>query len=245
MAINVEVTYDGDTITTLSNVSSAPITYNNSTIATLSSAGTKTLACSGKIMATNVGVGTATLACAGKLMSSNVVVTATSATNELYLIKGGVIQSGFTFEVDSIAYSSASNVAHSSTVNFKNGYIEVRGNANGSSRGGSSYRLTTDIKSIISDYSTLHVKVRRIMYNNSSWYNRIGTYNPSISGNYSSLKFLDSISKNSSSSDSSPVTLTIPLTNTTYSASKVSISFAYVTSVNRTSGNDIYDVWLT
>lgn len=168
-----------------------------------------------------------------------------AGSNELYIVKGGVIQSGFSFSVDQIAYSSSSNAAHSSTATMQTGYIQVRANANGSTRGGSAYRMTTNISSIIGNYSTLHIKCRRICYNNTNYYNKLGTYNPNISGSYSNAKFLDSITKQGGSSDSSAVTLDIPLTSTTYNAGTVVVCFAYTSYVGRTTGVDIYDIWLT
>lgn len=163
---------------------------------------------------------------------------------ELYIIKEGIIQSGFTFKTSSIAWSSSSNSAKSSKATQQTGYIQVRSSATGSTRGGSAYIGQENIKSIIVNYSALHVKCRRILPGNTAYYCRIGTYDYSISGNYSSSKFLDYATKQTSS-DSSAVTLDIPITSATTSRSVVQISFAYVAYISYSTGVDIYDVWLT
>ena len=164
---------------------------------------------------------------------------------ELYIIQNGIIQSGYTFAVHAIAYNSAGNVAQSSTVTQQSGYIKVRGAQSGSSRGGSSYSLDTDISSIIGNYAYLYVTCKRIIPSSTNYNNRIGTYDSTISGNYSSAKFLDSINKNGGGSDASAVTLQIPITSATTAKSNVQICFAYTTYVSYTTGVDIYDVWLS
>ncbi len=164
---------------------------------------------------------------------------------DLYLIREGIIQPGYTFKTSAIAWSSSSNSGKSSKVTQKEGYLQVRSTATGSTRGGSAYIGQENIKSIITDYSVLHVKCRRILPGNSTaYYCRIGTYDYSISGNYSSSKFLDYVTKQTSS-DSSVVTLDIPITSATTNRSVVQICFAYVAYISSTTGVDIYDVWLS
>ncbi len=164
---------------------------------------------------------------------------------DLYLIKDGIIQPGFSFKTSSIAYSSASNAAHSSKATQKTGYMQVRSAASGATRGGSAYMGQENLKSIIADYACLNIKVRRITQNNSNYYVRIGTYDYTKSGNYSSGKFCDQITKQGGGADSSAVTLQIPITSATTGRSVVQICFAYTTYVSYSTGVDVYDVWLS
>lgn len=91
MSINVDVSYNGNTIATLSDQISVPVTYGGNTIVTINSAGIKTLGCANKYMSTNVGIGSSILNCSGKIMSTDIVLTATEADTKLYLIKGNPI----------------------------------------------------------------------------------------------------------------------------------------------------------
>ena len=95
LMVDIAVTYNGSTITSLSQVASCEVKYGSTSLFTLSAAGTKTLTCNGKYMTSNVTVGSKTLTCSGKVAVSNIVVTATAAKK--YLIQNGNVQSGYTF----------------------------------------------------------------------------------------------------------------------------------------------------
>jgi hypothetical protein len=164
---------------------------------------------------------------------------------DLYLIKEGVVQSGYTFKTTAIAYSSASNASHNSKATQQTGYIQVRSNASGATRGGSAYIGQDNLKSIIADYAYLNIKVRRVTQNNSNYYVRIGTYDYSKSGNYSSGKFCDQVTKQGGGADSSAVTLQIPITSATTGRSIVQVAFAFTTYISYSTGVDVYDVWLS
>lgn len=164
---------------------------------------------------------------------------------DLYIVKDGVIQTGYTFAVDYIAYNSGGNTAQGSTITMQSGYIQVRGAQSGSTRGGSAYRMKTNIKDVISDYAYLYITCLRRVPSSTNYHNRIGTYDPTISGNYSNAKFLDYVTKTGGGNDSSAITHKIPITSATTAKSTVNICFAYTTYISYTTGVDIYDVWLS
>lgn len=142
MAINVDVTYNGNSIATLENVASAPITYNGNTIATLTDAGTKTLSCAGKMMATDVAIGGKTLSCAGKIMASDVLLTSTVVDTKLYLIKGNPIDLCTdvtrTWIQSNIRWSNqwSSQTRQNPTINTSGTYLTIRNGTSSTSGSG-------------------------------------------------------------------------------------------------------------
>lgn len=141
MAINLDVTYDGNTIATLENQASVPIIYNNATIATLSAAGTNTIACANKLMATDLIIGDKTLACAGKVMSSNIGLTATAASTRLYLFGGDPIDECLSvtrkWAASSIRYTSEGNATQNTPTISTDSTGKYRTVRNGTSSSGS------------------------------------------------------------------------------------------------------------
>lgn len=242
MAINLNVTYGGNTLVTLENQSSVPITYNSAT-ATMTEAGVWTLPCANKLMATNLGVGNKTLACGGKVMSSNIVLTAESASTELYLIKNGIVQSGFTFTGAGKRYDTGNTVTPSITYESTGGGRIAALSNTVTNRKGSIY-YSNSLASIISNYTMWHVRCLRYLRSNTNAKINIGTYVEAGSTSYAPNNFKDYIYK-STTSDSDVVLVENAMTSASY-VNNVCFAFAWSVPSNGSNyGVYIYDVWLT
>lgn len=158
------------------------------------------------------------------------------------------------------AYGCTATVVTTSTETDPAPYLSIRRASNaGANRGGTTYRayltdlastetIRNDMKSLISEYEYLYVKCRRILYADTNHYVTVGTFDPSISGNYSAAKFRDKVTKrygSGSYTDSKPVMLKIPITELTTETANAVINIAFVCSQSSSSGINIWDMYLS
>ena len=163
-------------------------------------------------------------------------------SSELYLIRNGIVQNGFTFTAAGKRYNTSGEVTPTVTYNATDHCLEVLAYTS-STRKGSIY-YSNSLESIISNYTTLHVKCKRILKDNSNAAITIGTYVEAGSTTYATSNFKDRVSK-SRTSDSEMVQLDIPLTSASV-VSDVCVAFAFsVPSTGSTYGCYIYDVWFS
>lgn len=241
--IDVDVTYNGSTIVSLDQQSSVALKYGSTTLATLTAAGTKTLTCAGKMMSGNVVVGSKTLSCSGKIMASNVVVTATASTK--YLIKNGVVQSGYTFTASTTTAGPVEGVNLAFTRrgfdsnSVSSNYRRLRENVTSYPNREGTYYLSANIS--FSGWTRL----RCTMYSNYNATDGIGRY-LRLYIYKNGATYLDSGTKGTNyqyvQATTSSATRNISLTSTLISNTN-RIAFAVATSYADVSGY-IKDLWL-
>ena len=162
---------------------------------------------------------------------------------DLYLIKNGIVQSGFTFTGAGKRYDTGSTVTPSITYQTTDGGRIAALSQTTSTRKGSKY-YSNSIANIIQDYSALHIKCLRYLRGNTNAKITIGTYVEAGETSYAPSNFKQSITK-TTSDDSSVVQLDISLSSSSF-VSNVCVCFAWSVPSNGSNyGVYIYDVWLS